>query len=118
MAIAGMSCLTAFLKRPSMDAAPSKRENCVWQCKCENFNKPFLMRYFLLLMAIPVIGSSCSTMKSSSASASTSSHRPEKKSGSPEFIETIAIKPAKGGESYEAPPVNNKSKAVATTTGD
>jgi cell wall-associated NlpC family hydrolase len=76
------------------------------------------MRYFLLLMAIPVIGSSCSTMKSSSASASTSSHRPEKKSGSPEFIETIAIKPAKGGESYEAPLINNKSKAIATTTGD
>jgi len=76
------------------------------------------MRYLLSLVAICLIGSSCSTMKSSStAASSTSSHSP-KKPGSPEFIETISIKPAKGGESYEAPPLKNEKTTSASSQGD
>ena len=73
------------------------------------------MRYFFLLLAIPVIGSSCSTMKSTSTAASSPELHSAKKSGSPEFIENIAIKPAKGGDSYEAPPLKTGSNTLSSS---
>jgi lipoprotein Spr len=56
-------------------------------------------------------------MKSSSTAASSSERHYPKKSGSPEFIETISIKPAKGGESYEAPPLKNEKTTPAPSQG-
>jgi lipoprotein Spr len=55
-------------------------------------------------------------MKSTSTAASSTEHHPAKKSGSPEFIENISIKPAKGGDSYEAPPVKGASTTLASST--
>ena len=75
------------------------------------------MRYLLLLVAISVIGSSCSTMKSSSTVPSSPDVHSSKKSGTPEFIESISIKPAKGGESYEAPPLNYNNGSLTSSKG-
>ena len=76
------------------------------------------MRYLLFLLAIPVLTSSCSTMKSSSTAASSPQRNSAKRSGSPEFIETISIKPVKGSDSYEAPPFKNERATAKSSAGD
>jgi len=57
-------------------------------------------------------------MKSSSTAASRPERISGKKKNSPEFIETIAIKPVKGGDSYEAPPLKNERIAAKSSAGD
>jgi hypothetical protein len=69
------------------------------------------MRYLLILTGVVIIGSSCSTMKSSSSTAPVSPQHIEKKSSSPEFIQTISIK---GKEPVETPPLV-KSTSTANT---
>ena len=76
------------------------------------------MRSLLYLVAIIVIGSSCSTMKSTSASASSPTSRAEKKSGSPEFLENIKIKPVNGKETVDAPPLKKDGNTGAGSAGD
>jgi NlpC/P60 family len=78
------------------------------------------MRYLLLLGIITIIGSSCSTMKSSSQGAVThsSTTHSQKKPGSPEFIENISIKPVKGGESIEPPPLKKEAGLGSAAAGD
>jgi cell wall-associated NlpC family hydrolase len=75
------------------------------------------MRYLVLLLAAIIIGSSCSTMKSSSSTATATTTAPQKKSGSPGFIETISIKPPKGKETIEVPPLK-KENAGSTNSGE
>src|SRR5688572_6089375 len=72
------------------------------------------MRYLIILMAIIAIGSSCSTMKSSSNTASVITTSTHKKSASTEFIETITITPVKTNETVAAPPLK---KETTTTSG-
>ena len=76
------------------------------------------MRYLVLLLAIVVIGSSCSTMKSSSSTAATNAPTAQKKSSSPEFIETISIKPLTGKEAIEAPPLKKENTGRSINSGD
>src|ERR1700754_1401774 len=76
------------------------------------------MRYLILLLAIPIVVTSCSTMKSSSSVSPAASTHTQKKSGSPEFIETISIKPAAGKTAIEAPPIKKENTGVSTNAGD
>src|SRR3954466_2063426 len=69
------------------------------------------MRYLFVLMGMVIIGSSCSTMKSSSSTAPVSPQQVEKKSSSPEFIQTISIK---GKQSIDAPPLVKSAGTVNT----
>jgi hypothetical protein len=62
-------------------------------------------------MGMVIIGSSCSTMKSSSSTAPVSAQQVEKKSSSPEFIQTISIK---GKQSIDAPPLVKSAGTVNT----
>jgi hypothetical protein len=69
------------------------------------------MRYLFVLMGMVIIASSCSTMKSSSSTAPVSPQQVEKKSSSPEFIQTISIK---GKQSIDAPPLVKSAGSVNT----
>ena len=78
------------------------------------------MRSLFSLVTVIVIGSSCSTMKSSSSSsaASNSTQPDEKKTGSPEFLGNITIKPIKGGETVEAPALIKEVASGNSKAGD
>jgi len=71
-------------------------------------NLTFLMRYLFFLLAIAIIGSSCSTTKSSASNVPTNDQSTQKKSVSPEFIGNITIKPVKGKEAIEPPPLKKE----------
>ena len=76
------------------------------------------MRSLLYLVAIIVIGSSCSTIKTTSASASSPTTHSEKKAGSTAFLENITIKPVNGKETVEAPPLKKEGSTGSGSTGD
>ena len=76
------------------------------------------MRSLLYLVAILVIGSSCGTMKSTSAAASSPTVHSEKKSSSPEFLDNIAIKPTNSKEAIAPPPLKKEIISAASGAGD
>ena len=57
-------------------------------------------------------------MKSSSTTAIASGPEAPKKSTSPEFIESISIKPPKEKETIEAPPLKKENARIAANIGD
>src|SRR4030095_15582655 len=74
------------------------------------------MRYLSFLLAIVIIGTSCSTMKTSSSAVTPSaSTHPKKQPGSPEFIENISIKPVKSNGTIETPPLKKENGAGVAT---
>jgi len=76
------------------------------------------MRSLLYLVAIIVIGSSCSTIKSTSAPTTSPTSHAEKKASSPAFLENISIKPVNGKETVEAAPLKKESSTGSGSTGD
>jgi len=76
------------------------------------------MRYLILLLAIFMIATSCSTMKNTSSVSPSASTHTQKKSGSPEFIETISIKPLTGKAAIEAPAVKKENTTLSGNVGD
>ncbi len=76
------------------------------------------MRYLILSLAILIVTTSCSTMKNSSSVSPAASTHAQKKSGSPEFLETISIKPQTGKQAIEAPPLKKENTGASISAGD
>jgi len=57
-------------------------------------------------------------MKNTSSASPTASTHEQKKSGSPEFIETISIKPPTGKAAIEAPPIKKENTNLSGNVGD
>jgi len=75
------------------------------------------MRYLILLLAISMVVTSCSTMKNTSSVSPAASTHTQKKPGSPEFIETISIKPSTGKEIIEVP-LKKENAPLSGNVGD